>query len=219
MADADAQTDLNKAAHKTADAAADTAHAGIEAEQRSFGAARDAGRQGAEAITHAARASLKNTQDLARQATTTAAEFWRSSLTPMSQLQGLFEQMWRQPARMPLGGLFMAPFGGQPLADLRETDKGLELRVELPGLKAEDIDLSLRGDALILSGEKADESVGTAGAFHFSERRFGHFERSFPLPAGADRSNIDASFQDGLLRVAIPLAKDGQEETPIRVKG
>ena len=197
MAGADIQTDLNQAADH---AVADPAQAGVEAEQRSFAAARS---------------SLKTGQDLARQATTNAAEFWRQSLTPMSQL---FEQMWRQPARMPLSSLFIAPFGNQPPADLRETDKGLELRVELPGLKAEDIDLSLRGDALILAGEKADESSGAAGAVHFSERRFGHFERSFPLPAGADRANIDASFQDGLLRVTIPLAHDEQEETPIAVR-
>lgn len=239
MADTDIQTESSKlseaaasstrraaeAARKTGEAVADAAHAGVQAEQRSFGAARDAGRQGAEAITRAAQTSLKTSQDLARQATDQAAEFWRSSLTPMSQMQSEFsrwvEQFWRQasPARGPFGAAFPAAFTGQPVADLRETEQGLELAVELAGLKPDDIDLSLRGDSLVLSGERAEESNGKAGAYHVSERRFGRFERSFPLPAGADRSKIEAKFQDGLLRVAIPISPEGQADTPIPVKG
>ena len=249
MADSNMQTDLNKAtdtaadaarrataatagaAHKAADAAAGTAKAGIDAEQRSFGVARDAARQGAEVLNRAAQTSLKTGQDFARQASDQAADFWRNSLTPMSQLQTEFgrwiDQMWRQPMRigassfsaLPMGNMFAGALGVQPAADLRQTKDALELCVELPGLKPDDIDLSLRGDLLVLSGERADGSQGQDGALHFSERRFGRFERSFPLPPGADRSKIDASYQDGLLRVTIPLSADGPQEQSIPVKG
>jgi HSP20 family protein len=252
MADTDVQTTMNDAGHKAASAAnrsadpaaqaakkgadtlSDTAKAGVEAEQRTFAAAAGAGRQSAEAVGHAAKTSLKvgqemarHGQDLARRASDQATDFWRSSLTPMTQLSGemnrWFEQIWRRasPAAFQ-GGLplaMLAPFTGHPLSDLRETAKGYELTVELPGLKPDDIDLSLRGDVLILSGEKAEENDGEQGTYRFSERRLGRFERVFALPPGADRAHIDASFQDGLLRIAIPYLPEGEQGRPIDIKG
>jgi HSP20 family protein len=221
---------------QTAHAAADTAQAGLEAEQRSFSAAGDARRQGAEALGQAAQTSLKAGQDLARtgrdaarRATEQASDFWRASLTPMTQMQSEFgrwvEQMWRQasPARLhgasPFAGMLLAPFTGQPLADLRETDTALELCVELPGLKAEDIELAIQGDTLLVSGEKADGVDRGEGGYRVSERRFGRFERSFLLPPDADRGKIDASFNDGLLKVTIAKSARAAEAKAIPIKG
>ena len=187
MADTDAQTQINDAtdkaaaatrrgaetaaqtAKKGADAVNETAQAGIDAEQRSFSAASDASRQSAAAIGRAAQTSLKAGQEMARQGQDMAkrtagqaADFWRSSLTPMSQLTGefnrWFEQMWRGAggvSGMPLA--MMAPFTGHPLADLRETDRGYELCVDLPGLRPQDVQLSIRGDMLYVSAEKVQE--------------------------------------------------------------
>ena len=252
MADPDVQTPINEAgdkaagaarrageagaqaARKNADAMADTAKAGLEAEQRSFSAATDAGRQSAAELGRAAQSSMKagqeiarQSQDMAKRATNQAADFWRSSLTPMSQLTGefnrWFEQMWRgaNPAAfqggMPLA--MLAPFTGQPLADMHETDRGFELSVDLPGMKAQDIELSTRGDTLIVSGEKADDRQGGQGAYRFSERRFGRFERAFALPPGVDRERIDATFQDGVLKVQIPISPEGERAQMIKVKG
>jgi len=183
MADPDVQAQTNQASDKAAgaarrgaeagaqtakqgaDAMTDTAKAGIDAEQRSFNAATDAGRQSAAAFGQAAQSSMKagqemarHSQDMAKRATSQAADFWRSSLTPMSQLTGefnrWFEQMWRGANPHALqGGLplaMFAPFTGHPLADMRETDQGFELAVDLPGMKAQDIELQVRGDMLHL---------------------------------------------------------------------
>jgi len=252
MADPDAQTPINEAGDKGAgaarrnaeagaaaakrgvDAASDTAKAGIDAEQRSFSAASDAGRQSAAALGRAAQTSMKASQEMARQsqdmakrATSQAADFWRSSLTPMSQLTGefnrWFEQMWRgaTPASMQ-GGMplaMLAPFTGQPLADMRETDQGFELAVDLPGMKAKDIELSIRGEMLVVSGEKAEQNEGGQGGYRFSERRFGRFERAFALPPGADRDKIAANFEDGVLKVEIPISPEGDRAQTIPVKG
>jgi HSP20 family protein len=256
MADTDVQTQMNEsgdkggaatanmrrsaeagaqAARKGADAVSDTAQAGIDAEQRSFSAASDAGRQSAAAIGRAAQSSLKagqemarHSQDMAKRATSQAADFWRSSMTPMSQLTGefnrWFDQMWRgsgglnpMGAGMPLA--MLSPFTGHPLADLRETDRGYELCVDLPGMKAKDIELTMRGDMLYVSGEKAEESENGQGSYRFSERRFGRFERGFALPPGADRSSIEARFEDGVLRIEIPAAPEGEEPRTIPVRG
>jgi HSP20 family protein len=255
MADSDVQTQINEAGDRTAgaarrgaeagaqavkkgaDAVGDTAQADIDAEQRSFSAASDAGRQSAAAIGKAAQTSLKasqemarHSQDIAKRATTQAADFWRSSLTPMSQLTGefnrWFDQMWRAAGPAGLQGMPMgmfSPFTGQPLADLRETDRGYELCVDLPGIKAQDVELTLRGDTLHIAAEKTEEERGGQGngqaGYHFSERRFGRIERAFSLPPGADRSRIEASLQDGVLRIAIPLSPDGEQAQIIPVKG
>ncbi len=252
MAETDAQTPINEAGDKTAaaarrtaeagagaakkaaDAMTDAAKAGVDAEQRSFSAATDASRQGAAALGRAAQNSLqvgqemaRHSQDMAKRATTQAADFWRSSLTPMSQLTGemnrWFEQMWRGAAPGTFhGGLplaMLAPFTGQPLADMRETDRGFQLNVDLPGVKAKDIELSIRGEMLVVSGEKAEEQDGKQGGYRFSERRFGRFERAFALPPGADRSKIGASFHDGVLKVEIPISPDGEQAQTIQIKG
>lgn len=252
MADTDAHTQTNDASDKAAgaarrsaeagagaamkgaDAMTDTAKAGVDAEQRSFAAATDAGRQSAAALGRAAQSSMKagqemarHSHDMARRATSQAADFWRSSLTPMSQLTGemnrWFEQMWRSagPAGMH-GGLplaMLSPFTGHPLADMRETGQGFELDIDLPGMKVQDIELSIRGEMLVVSGEKADEHEGGQGAYRFSERRFGRFERAFALPPGAARDKIEASFQDGVLTVEIPISPEGEQVQTIPVKG
>lgn len=255
MADTDVQTQINDAgdkatgaarrgaeagaqtAKKGADAVNETAKAGLEAEQRSFSGASDASRQNAAAIGRAAQTSLKagqemarHSQDMAKRATSQAADFWRSSMMPMSQLTGelnrWFDQMWRGAGGLnPMGmhaGLplaMLAPFNGHPLADLRETDRGYELSVDLPGMKAQDIELTIRGDMLYVSGEKAEESQDAQGTYRFSERRFGRFERGFALPPGADRAKIEASFQDGVLKIEIPAAPEGEQAQTIPVKG
>jgi len=166
---------------------------------------------------------------MAKRATTQAADFWRGSMTPMSQLTGefnrWFDQMWRGAgginpmgiqASLPMA--MFAPFAGHPLADLRETDRGYELAIDLPGMKADDIALTIRGDMLHVSGEKAQAQQDGQGLYRFSERRFGRFERGFALPPGADRSGIEASFQDGVLKIEIPALPEGEQAQTIRVK-
>lgn len=249
MADTDVQTQTNdatdkaagaarrtaeagaQAAKKGADAMNQSAQAGIDAEQRSFSAASDASRQSAAAIGRAAQTSLKasqemarHSQDIAKRATSQAADFWRSSMTPMSQLTGelnrWFDQMWRGAgglnAGMPLA--MLSSLTAHPLADLRETDRGYELAIDLPGMKAQDIELTIRGDMLYVSGEKAEERQEGQGAYRFSERRFGRFERGFALPPGADRAGIQASFEDGVLKIEIPAAPEGEQAQTIQVQ-
>ena len=254
MADTDVQTQINdagdkvasgarrnaeagaQAVKKSADAVNETAQAGIDAEQRSFSAASDASRESAAAIGRAAQTSLKagqemarHSQDMAKRATSQAADFWRGSMTPMTQLTGefnrWFDQMWRGAGGLPSMGLhaglpmaMFSSFSGHPLADLRETDSGYELAIDLPGMKAEDIELTIRGDMLYVSGEKAEQQQEGQGTYRFSERRFGRFERGFALPPGADRSKIEAGFQDGVLKIEIPALPEGEQAQTIQVK-
>lgn len=161
------------------------------------------------------------------------AESWRG-LDPLLNMQydlgRWFEEMWRQafgfqPARtQPFGAL--GRFGaaglfGLPPADLKETPQAHHLAIELPGLARSDLDVSIEGDTLVISGHKAEETDGATGArYHFSERRFGRFERIFPLPADVDRAKIEAKFQDGVLNVILPReAAPAAQRSSIPIKG
>jgi len=210
------------AGRQTADGAGEV---GLDAERRSFSAAEDI----AQTSLKAGRDMARSGEDVARRAADQATDFWRGAITPMAQLQNEFgrwiEQTWRQastarlPGAPPFAGMLLAPFTGQPPADLHETDTALELCMELPGLKAENIQLTLQGDALLVCGEKADEIDRGQGAYRVSERRFGRFERTFPLPPEADRGHIDASFRDGLLKVTIAKSAKAAEARTIPIKG
>lgn len=97
--------------------------------------------------------------------------------------------------------------GWTPSVDVRETSKALELDFELPGIKAEDVDISIENNVLTVRGEKREErKEDEEGRYHIVERSYGSFTRSFQLPLGVDEEQIEAEFDSGLLRVSIPKA-------------
>jgi HSP20 family protein len=94
--------------------------------------------------------------------------------------------------------------GWKPNVDILETSDDFVLSAEIPGLKKEDVSLTLKDDVLILQGEKKRESSTEKENYQLNERRFGQFSRSFILPDFIESENIRTSFKDGLLRVSIP---------------
>jgi HSP20 family protein len=152
-----------------------------------------------------------------------AVELWRASLDPLANMQGEFsrwlEQAWRQglSARVPGAPLFgeslFAALAGAPIADLYETQAGLELVVELPGLSAQQVQLSLTGDILTVSGERTETGERNEGAYRVRERRSGGFRRAFALPADVDAKGIQAHFDKGVLTVSIPRSGEGRAES------
>nr|WP_245211882.1 Hsp20/alpha crystallin family protein [Neoroseomonas oryzicola] len=75
---------------------------------------------------------------------------------------------------------------------MKETDTGLVVTAELPGLEEKDVELSLEGDMLTLSGEKRQETSEDKGGLHISERSYGAFTRSVRLPWAADPAQASA---------------------------
>ena len=86
-----------------------------------------------------------------------------------------------------------------PQIEVTENDGQLKVRADLPGLKKEDIDIELRDDSIIISGERKQESKEEREGYFRSERSYGSFYRSIPLPEGADRDKATASFENGVL--------------------
>ncbi len=109
----------------------------------------------------------------------------------------------------------------EPLADIFETDKEIIATIELPGVDKKDIDVNLRDDGLEIKVEKKDEhkEEDKKKGFYRIERRYSGFYRFIPLPEYADRSKIDATYNNGVLELRIPkLKKKESSGSKIRVK-
>ena len=115
-------------------------------------------------------------------------------------LLGPFVGFEAQPLRQRLGGTV-------PKVDVSETDKEIQVVAELPGLKQEDVDLSLDDDVLTIRGERQDSREEKEKQYHLTERSYGLFERSFQLPDSVDRDRISAKFENGLLTVTLPKSE------------
>lgn len=96
-------------------------------------------------------------------------------------------------------------FGLSPRMDMRETDAGVELTVELPGLTEDDVHIDLEDDILTVSGEKKSSAESHDKGFRMVERRYGAFSRSVRLPAGVKSDAIKASLKQGVLTVTAPM--------------
>ena len=93
-----------------------------------------------------------------------------------------------------------------PLVDISEDDKEYCIRTELPGVKKEEVKVTVENGVLSISGERKYEKEEKNRKYHRIERAYGNFLRSFSLPDDADGSKVSAEFKDGVLNVH--LAKD-----------
>jgi HSP20 family protein len=91
-----------------------------------------------------------------------------------------------------------------PEANVLETEKAVEVTLDLPGMKPEDVRLEVREGRLCVSGEKREEKEEKGKTFHRIERRSGAFLRAIPLPAVVDDTKADAKFVEGVLKVTLP---------------
>ena len=91
-----------------------------------------------------------------------------------------------------------------PPVDVLEEKEHIRIVVELPGLKPEDVNISLEGNALTISGTKAQQAEERTERVHRYERTYGSFERSFTLPASVDAQHIKATYEHGVLTVTLP---------------
>ncbi len=95
-----------------------------------------------------------------------------------------------------------------PAMNIWTSKDGAVLTAELPGVKPEDIDISVVGDTLTLSGERPAEELEEGTSYHRRERRFGKFSRSFQLPFHVNSGKVEASFENGVLDISLPYAEE-----------
>lgn len=104
-----------------------------------------------------------------------------------------------------------------PVDVLQESDR-FRVRVDLPGVKKDDIEITLHGDTLTIKGEKKRESETKEDDVYRAERTYGGFTRSMTLPAAVDASRIEASYKDGVLEVVIPKSEEAKPKQ-IKIQG
>jgi len=231
MTDVQTHTDTHANAERPAGASKRNDQAS-QGERRSFRA--DDGR-GEPGMRPPAAGAASAAFDQARRDLEQAAErgIWGSGLfsrqfEPFLRMQSdmirWFDVAWRETATawplQRLAGLGAGPWSAAPAADLKETDGAYELSVELPGLSREDVDIAVQGDALLVSGDKQEERQQAGTAYRLNERRYGRFQRSFPLPPDVKRDQIAGAFSDGVLTVTLPkTAKAAAKRDPVQIKG
>lgn len=91
-----------------------------------------------------------------------------------------------------------------PRSDALAAQDSYEINIELPGVKAEDVEISLHDNSLIVRGEKHSQRDESGRNYFFSEREYGSFQRTFRLPPDVDANLIDAKFDNGVLSIKVP---------------
>jgi len=104
--------------------------------------------------------------------------------------------------------------------DVAETDSAVEVRLDLPGVKPDDIDIQVDGGVLTIRGERNEEASeeDKRRNYHRVERRYGSFARTLTLPCGVQEDEAAAEYKDGVLTVVLPKAAESQTKK-IKVKG
>ncbi|MGE3248032.1 MAG: Hsp20/alpha crystallin family protein [Beijerinckiaceae bacterium] len=109
-----------------------------------------------------------------------------------------------------------------PRADACAGESAYEIALELPGVKQDDVEISLHDNSLVVRGQKHSQHEEKGRNYFFSEREYGSFQRTFRLPPDSDTSRIDATFDAGVLSIAVPrttVAQSGEKKIPIRKRG
>lgn len=91
-----------------------------------------------------------------------------------------------------------------PDMDLFEQEGKIVMRVDLPGMKREDIDVAIEGDMLVVRGQRKEEKESKEEDYYCAERAAGSFYRSIRLPEGTSTDAIEAPYEDGVLEVKVP---------------
>jgi HSP20 family protein len=137
-----------------------------------------------------------------------AIERWRPrwGITPWRPLRELeeWERRFEDLLGRPLWRLPVEERGWMPAVDIFEKEDRFVVKAELPGIKEEDIQVSVVGDTLSVKGEKKTETEVKEEDYYRSERSYGSFCRSIPLPSNVNADKIEASFEDGVLEVTLP---------------
>ena len=108
--------------------------------------------------------------------------------------------MWR---RRPFEGM-----GWAPAMEVIEKDDKYLIKLELPGVKESDVDISISGDMITISGEKKSDSEVKKKGYHYSESSYGSFSRSISLPSSIKADKIEASYDKGILEITLPKKAD-----------
>jgi len=126
---------------------------------------------------------------------------------PFEELERMRRQLDRGFEEAPRGWPGQLPTGVFPLTNITEDKDNFYLRAELPGIKASDVDISITGNSISISGTRTIAAEAEKVKYHRREREAGSFRRMIKLPSEIDTGKVEAKSSDGLLTVVLPKAE------------
>ncbi len=130
-------------------------------------------------------------------------EPFRDIMTLRNAMDRLFEESFVRPSRLwPERGV-----GELPL-DVYQTANDVVVKAALPGVKPEEVDISITGDTLTIKGEHKEEQEVKDEDYFYKERRYGAFSRSVPIPVQVKSDKAEAVFENGVLTLTLPKAEE-----------
>lgn len=146
----------------------------------------------------------------------------QNELSPLLALRGEMDRLFDSFFREPFGAMDWPLLGlgkWSPPLDVAETDTEITVKAELPGIDPKDIEVTVVGNELVLSGEKKETTEHDVKGFHHSETRYGSFRRTVPLPEGIDTENVDAQYANGVLTLHLKkIAPVTKKRIEVKVK-
>jgi HSP20 family protein len=141
-------------------------------------------------------------------------------LMPFRDLEKWFEDIFPRPfAPFSFPRFRVAAEEIMPDVDIFQTDKDVVLKAELPGMKKEDIEVTLAADTITISGKKKKEDEVKKKDYHKYERSYGSFCRTFTLPAEVKADKVKSTFKDGVLEVIMPKSEEAKsKEVKIKIE-
>jgi HSP20 family protein len=134
---------------------------------------------------------------------------------PLNEMEAMVDRAIGWPFLRRTPGLALGEFG--PRVDICESDGSYLVKADLPGLKKEDVSVTLAGSLLTIQGERKREQEEHKPHYHRVERSYGSFSRSFSLPDDADPASIHAHCEDGELVVRIARRPGAPEAAPLAI--
>jgi HSP20 family protein len=136
----------------------------------------------------------------------------REMMTLREAMNQLFNDSYTRPISMGAGSVL-------PAIDLYQDDEQVVVRASLPGLKAEDVQISITADVLTLRGEFKAQNGNKEATYHIREHSYGVFERAMQLPTAVQTDKSKAEFENGILTITLPKAEAVKPRTiSIKVK-
>ena len=127
---------------------------------------------------------------------------WREMATLQQQMNRLFDE-----ALVPATGGERS-FVRVPAVEMEETQEAIHLKLEVPGIEAKDLDISVTQNAVSISGERKEETKTEENGVTKSEFHYGKFQRVIPLPARIQNTQVQAKYKDGILSLTLPKSEE-----------
>lgn len=145
------------------------------------------------------------------------------AMSPLEEMDRLFENFlprgWLRPFRWEWPGWpERMQMSRMPRVDVIDREDDILVRAEIPGVKKEDLDVSLTDDTVTIRGTSRREEEEEKGQYHRRELEYGEFSRTVTLPAAVDTGKCKATFKEGILEMTLPKAEGAKRRT-IRIEG